>query len=635
MNDLFMMIRMLQHYGSRFGREVLMYWGIAAGAGYAVAAGVMPPSVCLALHRIEVVAVVWITVRILLAEEGLGITGGWRARPVPRWAPGVARVILLAVVMLVPWFCKAGFLWYFLTPDPTGWRCVARQIWLPQTLTWLAFAAAVTLVALWLRKREGAAGPLLQIGFALVLMVGTIMVCGRKQTENQNYAEYNLYGGPRLLVQGIRQALPTAKDFLGFAEGGCLPDRTAPRAKLLLRVPLNGPQALGNVRLVNASTSLRGVRMEVAVHLIGIDGKLWENLKFAAVLVRYADGTYAACRQNHRARETGPMAKPVVVNFRFKGSFVSPLCLPEFDKRVTGLPEAQELLFFGGDDDAPPLKVPPEFGYQRPYSNSNAKDIPLPQTQTPENPDPLAAEVYQLIDLLNLTWDFRRVSLVPDDLEKRIENLPAEAVPWVLRRFPWSDEAWRMLVHPVLLKHAERDDLPMVLEKLEFDPRLGVLCVEKGWTSEALPLLKRYVRDRLPMDVACVKVVAEAKDPDLADDLAVVALGIGEKIGAVESALREFPGFDWAAFVKRGWWQVKYRGFKPSCGYAEFRMWAAREGDHSALLSLVTGPAVAKEDRVSALRAMVAGEQEDLIAYLKQNIDRITFDSATRKWVLK
>ena len=219
-------------------------------------------------------------------------------------------------------------------------------------------------------------------------------------------------------------------------------------------------------------------------------------------------------------------------------------------------------------------------------------------------------------------------------LANPIDHLPPEAVPWVLRRFPWADGAWREVVHPVLLKHAERDDLPMVLDALEFDPRLGVLCVEKGWTREALPLLKRFVRDRLPMDAACVKLVAEAKDVKLADDLAVVALRLGGKVGAVEDALREHPGFDWAAFVKGGWWQVKYGGFQNDNGYTEFRKWAVREGDHSALRSLVSGTVTNEEDRIGTLRALVAAEPENIISYLRENMDRMTFDPVIGKWRL-
>lgn len=628
MNDMSMMISMLRHYVSRFGREVLVYWGVAAGSGYVVATGAAP-SVCLALGRVEVVATVWITVRILLAEEGLGTSGGWRVRPVPRWAPSAARVVLLAAAMLVPWLCKAGLLWHYLALDLAGWHHLAGRVWLPQAVIWLAFAVAVALVARWIRRREGSAGSVVWSGFAIALVVGTLLVCARKPGKNQNYEEKKRFADPESLVQGIRHALPTAKDFLGFTDGN---SETAPRAKVLLRVPLGVPQALGNLRLVKAAVSLRGVRTEVVVHLVGINGKLWEDLTHAPVLVRYADGTYAACRQNHRARDAGASARPVVESFRFRGSFLSPLCLPEFERRGASLPEAVELLFFGEDREMPALSVPPEIRYRQPYSND--KPIPLPPTLTPDHPDPLAAEVNRLIDLSNLTWNFRRVSVFPDDLAGRIAKLPPESVPWVLRRLPWTDSAWRELVHPVLLKHAERKDLPMVLDLLEFDPRLGVLCVEKGWTREALPLLKRFVRDRLPMDAACVKLVAEAKDVELADDLAVVALRLGGKVGAVEDALREHPGFDWAAFVKRGWWQVKYGGFQNDNGYTEFRKWAVREGDHSALRSLVSGTVTNDEDRIGTLRALVAAEPENIISYLRENMDRMTFDPVIGKWRL-
>ena len=65
-------------------------------------------------------------------------------------------------------------------------------------------------------------------------------------------------------------------------------------------------------------------------------------------------------------------------------------------------------------------------------------------------------------------------------------------------------------------------------------------------------------------------------------------------------------------------------------------LWAAQEGEFSAFRELAESLAGVTKWQLSqsgsSLQAIVAGEHPDLIGYLRENIDRMTFDPATRKW---
>ena len=68
----------------------------------------------------------------------------------------------------------------------------------------------------------------------------------------------------------------------------------------------------------------------------------------------------------------------------------------------------------------------------------------------------------------------------------------------------------------------------------------------------------------------------------------------------------------------------------------EFRqpaLWAAQEGDFSAFRETAEQAALGEKWEAEQLKGLVTGEHADLLGYLRENIDAMTFDPASRKWV--
>ena len=70
----------LRNYMFRFGWEIAAFWAISIGNTFLLDRN-GPPGVLRALTVLEFVALAWITVRLVLAEDGFKTSGGWQTRP--------------------------------------------------------------------------------------------------------------------------------------------------------------------------------------------------------------------------------------------------------------------------------------------------------------------------------------------------------------------------------------------------------------------------------------------------------------------------------------------------------------------------------------------------------------------------
>jgi hypothetical protein len=145
-----------------------------------------------------------------------------------------------------------------------------------------------------------------------------------------------------------------------------------------------------------------------------------------------------------------------------------------------------------------------------------------------------------------------------------------------------------------------------------------------------LPVLREMLRERLPLGADCLALLLQQKDPSLAEDLMLVALQTGRDIATLEPLLKAQPGFDWAAFVITGWKNAKY-GIR-SDGFWIYANWAAREGDFSAFRHTAEQAAGGKKWEMEQLPELIAGEPDDLLAFLRGQIHAMVFDPALRKW---
>ena len=101
----------------------------------------------------------------------------------------------------------------------------------------------------------------------------------------------------------------------------------------------------------------------------------------------------------------------------------------------------------------------------------------------------------------------------------------------------------------------------------------------------------------------------------------------------LEPLARGNPGFDWKAFVDEGWHRRKY-SFRRTGPIDPFNFWAAQEGDFSAFRYTAERAAQGMLPESGQIKGLVAGEQQDPIGYLRENIDRMKYDPVTRKWGL-
>jgi hypothetical protein len=574
----------LRHYRSRFGWEIAAFWLVSLGNS-ALLVGNGRSSLLSATAVLEIVALAWITVRLVLAEDGFRTSGGWKARP---FSPVVRHLLplgLAAVVVFLPAVVRA-VAFHRLFPD-TAWIDLGVGGWLRQYGVWLLFIALPLKLfgLLILQGVEGRAKSAAWAVLALILlpMLATTGTDFAKKRQQRNFSRSG-DGDPRTLAQGIQLELPGSKDFLGaWNDPISLPE--VPAARVLLRIPLNATSMPAGVAVRSSGAGLRGARVNVDFRALFVDSKLPFQLEQAIPVLRYADGAVGSCLQQRSNNLGPPLPFLRTTEWRFSGDFASPLAMPEFEGDPLALTRGLELMFFVPGESQPSQVTDP-----RRYRSESST-------------------------------------------EARYEFAPA-TMGELFRQFPWSDQVWQKTALPFLKDHATRADVPFLLERLRSDTRLADFFIAKGWTADAMPILRELAKERLPMSPAAIIALAGEKDPALAADLAALALDTKFGFEEIEPALRAQPGFDWPAFAKELWRRRKYtiNWLQPYGNFWLPALWAAQEGDFTAFRKTAEQAARGHKWEQERLANLVEGGHEDLIGYLRENIDRMTYDSTTRKW---
>ncbi|RYD48486.1 MAG: hypothetical protein EOP85_03440 [Verrucomicrobiaceae bacterium] len=206
-------------------------------------------------------------------------------------------------------------------------------------------------------------------------------------------------------------------------------------------------------------------------------------------------------------------------------------------------------------------------------------------------------------------------------------------MPVVLGYHPWPDAAWKNVIDPFLRQQAIEEDKPALLKRLARDPRLIQLFMDMGWAEDALPVLRQRARDRLPLDAASLALLAGAQDPGLNSDLAALVIRLDKGVEAVAAEYRGNPAFDWRSFASEGWKSRRYGDYQKE-GWL-YAGWAAEQGDPTAFRRLAERAALNKKWERDRLTALVPEGREDLIGYLRENIDRMEFDAGKKQWIAR
>lgn len=572
----------LRHYLSRFGWEIATFWLISITNTILLANDTLPV-VSPAMAVLEIVALAWITVRLVLAEDGFQTSGGWRVRPFPTKIRLALPLALAVTVVVIPAVLRA-LMFQRMFEGAELWNDFGRGSWWRQVAIWfLGFAVPLKLFGLLIlqgiegRARTAAWATLTLILLPIVGMAGAYFGKGS-----------NSYGGsggigPRELAQGIRHALPDATDFIGDwndpAQG-----REVPAAKLLAKFAIDPVAAPQGVSIRSAVASLRGSRVNVRVRALLDDDVIARQAKDGVIILRYADGTCATCTSQGAARPGSPLPFFPATGWEFSGDFISPLSLPEFEGDPQRFTRGLEMMFFVADVDVPlqPLDATRvQFGVQqKPFHFS------------------------------------------PETMEK------------LFTQFPWTDKMWKETALPFLMRRATRDDIPFLLERLRQDHRLAILFINKDWTADAMPMLRELAKERIPIGKEAIVALAGEMDSSLADDLAAIALQLKFGLDEVEPALRAQPGFDWATFAKDLWRRRKYttNWLEPYGEFWQPAFWAAQEGDFTAFRQTAGQAARGNKWETERLAELVTGDHADLIGFVRANLEKLRYDPETRKW---
>lgn len=622
-----MFLHSFKHYLSRFRWEIAIFWIVSAAAS---ASPAYPTSIktTLALGKFEILAAIWITLRLMLAESNLLVSGGWRTRPLKDFTLLAVQGCTLLLVIAGCFLFRGLLIQWMFAPDLAGWKHILQQSWLPGIFIWLTIATVILTIGGIVLRNAGKKCRILSAAvLAAVLLISLVRLL-----PATSYGQHSSSGGsspPTKFAQSIQQQLPDGTDFIGRWREPYHSSEQPATARLLMKIPLDANAKLTQPGITPIAKAIRieDSRIAVSIRLATLDPAWAKRLsqwgeRHALPILRYADGTYATCNEYNRG-SSGPSLTFVPSNeFGFDGSFISPLSLPEYAGVGHELLIGAELLLFEADPSAPPLT--PDSSRIRPERKAGAQPT-LPPISDSTALAEYTRKVVQQQELYGTGYAAQQ--------QGRVE-LPREAFSALLATRPWGDGAWRAIVRPQITRLATEADKPVLLDLLKTEPRMASVLIEKGWSADAIPELKRIVRDRLPLEEESIVALASAQDASLSADLAAVALRIErlENPSEFESALKGQPGFDWHAFALQGWHRRKY-GIEPALK-SPFAVWAAREGDTSALRHIAECAARGSKWDYKQLALLVSTDVADPLAFLRANLDKLRFDPAAQRFLM-
>jgi hypothetical protein len=491
-------------------RWELLAFGLLVLAAAAAPFTGLGSQVMIALAGLETLLLFWITLRILLAEDGFKTSGGWQCRPVSFVSLLGSQLALLALVVIPPLLLHALVIHRLFQPSPDQWQAFLRGSFFKTLLGWLVFAAALKLFSLLiLRPLEGVARKAAW-SILVIVLIPVLLTALPDRLYNNPRGGGGSGEAPEQLAQSIQQLLPDAVEFIG--EWNNPAEEEVPQARLLVRftLPSKSTAAGPGLMLESSSARLEGKRFSVQLFLQALDLSIIGRISNDPIaIVRYSNGMYGTCF-GHRVSQTASAAPFLATHaYRFEGSFISPFCLPENRMAAPDDFRPVEILFFGIDETLPLL--PGSLDRRAGDSIAPAPPLAIPP---PSRQAEFDLAVRELIDSVS-----GRDGIRPSALQLA-KQLPPEAIDPILAYHPWAESAWRLAIRPFLLEHATEVHKPALLERLALDPQLTKFFIEKGWSREAVPVLRRRAKERLPLDIASLKLLAEQNDPNLAPDLA-------------------------------------------------------------------------------------------------------------------
>ena len=601
------------------------------------------------LSQAEVVVALWMTLRLALIDDAFGTLAGRHWRPLRKREILVARLLLVLFTFLPPLLLRLAAWQRWAMPEAGMWRGYLLDTALPPLLFLLLAGMGIQLASFlnrWVFKRGRKATAIIMAVLAGWLLLRTVGQSYRSSYRGESYfADQNDFNRDDA-IHGIRGLLPPDALLLGDWRDSSTPNSYLPMREWL-RIPLReGRIAIEpGVEAMISKPELKKGDLHFEVRFRCRDRETAKRFRMIAGVAHYRDGHYSDLSFGGGNTLLSTVALLPVWDVLFKGRAVTPGVLPWRDAGPDAGTEGAELIFYMRDQSAP-------------------KGI------LAEEPDPCMREIRQGDPVQlpaiarkygyhsSIEGKFDLYSVVPDEPGTSIEDkvrgcvlligadketdpkivevalaLGRAAIPPLLARPTWPDLAWEKIIRPLLLANATLEDRAALLERLKTEPRLSAVFAAKGWTAEALPLLRVRAMEGLPLDEDSLKLLAAAKEPGFAATLMQAALRSDPSSKELDALLKAFPGFDWHDYALEAWRRGKYRRYSGVSILLPAAR-AAREGDISALRHLAEYAVFEEPGYAEQLRALVAGEPQDVVTRVKENFAAMRFDPTSGKWVL-
>lgn len=617
----------------RFRWEILAFWIFSIGLVAATGTGLLEqPLIRDSNHpfhkapdwgKLEILAACWLILRLMFSEPVFRTQGGWRTRPISRDVAILTPYVVLAMALLPALLVRLVFIAARVTPDATLWWQLFRDYFFWGMVSLGMFALVMRITGSLLRGRRQSLAKKVLFGAMALLATGawfhpkTMRILSSRSysysypSQSQDFS----YGD---LLPGLHEVLPADAQLLDT--GGAPYQKEVPHMREMLRfTPTQGGVIRGaGVKVEITRVQPVGNRLEVEMNVDAIEHQTLKDVFYSAMLLRFPGEIYSF-RQRLRDDRANRYPLPCfpLNGVTVRGSFVAPTLDVEWDKLLPGL----ELIIYRRDESMPLITD---------YDVKVLKTMNAPRPAPPPLPPGVKGEV---------TAVFRDLDAPNDWYGKKRESgrihgakIPHEGLPEVLAWHPWSYSAWGDFVKPFLLKHAVESDKRTLLERMITEPRLGEVFVQKeGWRADAMPLMIRFAKERLPMDATMMKALLEERDPAIASDLSALAARLDRGVEALEPLLRNYPGIDWQAFVHEGWIRRKYGLHDP---LHPFDLWAAQAGDASAFRCIGEKAALGETDYKERLESLLKEKHEDPVGFVRENLETIRFDADSGKWGL-
>ncbi|WP_193210870.1 hypothetical protein [Luteolibacter marinus] len=643
-------------YFRRFRVELVLWWGITFTCDLLTLRN-SPIDLLAGAARIEVIAALWVVLRISLADEVFGTLGGKEVRPLARGEATKSRIALVALALVPPLLAR-GFVVSFWAPS----NAAGIGHWLSHealpVVQRLVFLAAFLQIAAMVSRRSGSRKVVRALvwGGSLLLLV---KLAGAWVGAPGAALQYRVMNGEREvqlsateITAPVFRALPGSPTVIAArSNSSYLEVEASPAVRLVRKVILEEGQTERSGD--GLEWRIRGITwklsdLELRFSVRGSPGQIrgiQEALRRSCLLVRYGGGPFASAVDGTLVLSSADLAlaplDEVVVTVRF----LSPLILPANRRSRSEVMDGAELWVFGQLDvlEAPDIATPVRWNRtridrndrqdRRPgsfeafLSNQDGTFLITPDIPTEEEAG-LEVQVDACMSLLRLSWQGEKqdAPFIRDLLTKG-----RRLVPQVLRWPAWSWGQWDAIVRPVLLKHAGDEDLPELEKRLAVEPRLTEVFIAKGWTKQALPALRGRLQRGQSLPPEAIELLAREQDPDLAGDLGRIATRLGGDVERIGPLLREYPGFDWEGFVAEMWKRRKYGSGSAGMVAA----WAAELGDRSGLEILVRALASRDGRSPEPVVALIPEAAADPLGFLRANLENLEYDSSTRTWRTK